>query len=184
MSQDQIGALESDALLLGMAWLRPAPPMADVRDSLKEVRHHTQIVSSRLSSMFKAAKTSVGPRRVGSLAMAANAIMAAATDCDASPKEVDAVRLELGRLVEWCDRALSKQPRQQRSRAAHPFPVARIWQVLARQQRRGHTTIRLSSSEDSQFRAICGICYEAMTGEAGADPERAIKAFIASIASK
>lgn len=42
----------------------------------------------------------------------------------------------------------------------------------------------VSSAEKSPFREICRVCYEVITGDRNADPERAIKAFVKEVKTR
>ena len=75
-------------------------------------------------------------------------------------------------------------PKQTRSNAASTIPIKAIWETIQRHHVRTtpagqpRPPVRLSSSSGSAFRDICAVCYEAATGKADVDPERAVKAFV------
>ncbi|MGH8470726.1 MAG: hypothetical protein ACREVY_17700 [Gammaproteobacteria bacterium] len=114
-----------------------------------------------------------------------------------SDKEVELLDpAGLEALVRICDDALAMLPNQTRHRDADPRIIDWIYNDLIGGHGEEHCIvhdgddwsgtgaatppfeIKPSSSPESQFRNIVAICYEAMTGEPSADPERAIKAFV------
>lgn len=191
LNAQQIHALERIVLPFGRAWLRGSAPIAGVRKAIDDLRGSAVGAAKLLQSMLNAA-TSAQQR--SALAEAGNRLLASASESGAHPEELEAFASALSHLSAWSGDAIAKLPRQRYSRDASPLPIARIAEAIAggseveeyvgpdgesRARVLRVAKVNLSSSSGSPFREICGICYEVMTGKAAADPERAIKAYMA-----
>jgi hypothetical protein len=186
VSPKQIEMLEGHACLVGRAWLRKSPPRTAVSNRITALGEHLR-AAHVIAEEILAGNTPECRVAEGFLSEAV---------CR-SGKEVellDAARLEA--LARICDGALTILPKQTRHRDADPRPIQGIYEDLIRGHGTEHYilgdgddrpatgthpppfTIKPSSSQGSQFRNIVSVCYEAMTDDPDADPERAIKAFI------
>lgn len=182
-SEAQIKALKSALLGVHACLLVPAA-LTDVRNELTELQAELSTARSKLRHI----------RRSGSAAAwEAHLRMQQARAQYGDPADPerwgdDAQRAEkvISEVLEIVDRAIHDLPaKQRRARTANPEGVRHIHLGLLRGWTEVHRGVyapafpfKPSSNPTSAFRCIVGICYAAVTGNADADPERAIKAFI------
>ena len=192
VSPKQIEMLEGRACLVGCAWLRKSPPRTVVSKRIKALGKHLRAAHAILKEIV-AANT---PECREAEAFLVQALCRSGKEM----KLLDPTGLEA--LASICDDALIMLPTQTWHRDADPRVIQWIYEDLIHGHGAEHYigedkvtpgpiqrdgdgpapppfTIEASSCEGSQFRDIAGVCYEVMTGKVDADPERAIKAFIA-----
>lgn len=173
---EQIAEIES-ALPLNRSLLEQPAGMADVREELS-------VLSAALKRAHAAAEK-VDKGKSPKLNEARWRLELADFDTTNACETLPTVLKALAAADIGIQRALADLPNKERRSVAADFrPVARIKKALLDGFIKAHKlplppcTLRVSSSEGSKFREIVGICYEAM-GQKNADPERAIKQYIA-----
>ena len=177
LSERQIRALEE--VVQGMrasVLVTGVQQVSQVKAPLDGAADHLASAHRHLQAMVEAATTG----GASALRDAANHLYAAASQHQMAPEQLDALIGQLQDLECFARAALAQLPAQARSQAASTLPVKAIWETIQHHHdRRTQQAIRLSSAPASSFRDICAVCYEAATGKADADPERAVKAFVA-----
>ncbi len=190
----QIDALESK-LPLCRAILSHASPLQDVRDKLETLSRALESAQNAMSILLNATP----------LALATHEALQWLIEADEDGDIEGAMRaVALAQSV--VQRAQESLPQGQRRHRADILPVRLIAEALLSGFIRGTPpvpcidmvlspefikenpnyvayvlppfTLKQSSSSESAFRKIVGICYEAMS-QKNTDPERAIKAFLA-----
>lgn len=186
VSPKQIEKLEGRACLIGRAWLRKSPPRAKVSKRISALGKHLRAARLALEGIL-AGNAPECRAAEGFLGQAVSKLGKEAKLPDPSSLEA---------LERICEDALTMLPKQTWHREADPRIIQWIYEDLVA----GHGaeycslgvgddwsatgpdippfTIKPSSSPGGPFRKIVSVCYEAMTGDRDADPERAIKAFI------
>ena len=196
-SPKQIEMLERHACLVGSAWLRKSPRRTIVSEKIEALREHLRAAHVILEEILAA--TAPGCRE------AEGFLGQAVCRSGKEVKLLDPAGLEA--LACICDEALAMLPIQTRHRDADPCIIQWIFEDLIEGHGAEHYIlgdlivghggecyilddgdatapetppfmIRPSSSPGSQFRDIVSVCWEAMSGDRDADPERAIRAFI------
>lgn len=174
----QIDEIEG-VLKLNRSLLEQPAPMSDVREelgALRDVIDCARKVASKITDPEEHAKDKFAARNEARwrLHMAASEVSDVIEALSASVAGLE----KLGQITE---RALDNLPKKQRRSVAADFrPVARIDEALLRGFMKAYKPPfppympRVSSSDNSTFRQIVGICYEA-AGLENSDPVRAIK---------
>ena len=176
LSTRQISAIETTVRNFKTGgYFGAAPTMADVKRPIADASKSLRYAARRLQGFLGQARGGCDQAARD----AGNAVYAAASLQGIGSDELDVRIRSVAEIAEFCDLALSQLPIQKRSNHAHWLPVARIWEAINRAHQPGQESQRLSSSPGSAFRKICGVCYEVMTDNPEADPERALKSFVA-----
>jgi hypothetical protein len=157
-------------------------PVTNVRDELTRLR-------DALLAGCEAIQRMQNPSQMPALREAQARLMLTEYARQVSPGSFDRTNGALAQMLAVVEAAISELPKKPtRSRKAHPMPVGIVADALAV----GWATafcgenvpvlpdkLRPSSGAKSFFREVVGICYEAATGRADLDPERAIKSYLA-----
>jgi hypothetical protein len=92
---------------------------------------------------------------------------------------------EIKKVLQSLSWAMDDLPKEQRRQRVNPEAVRHVHDALLKGWAAAHAgnpmppfPFKPSRHPSSDFRRIVGICFAAVTGNEGADPERAIKAFI------
>lgn len=177
--ESQIDQLQTIALPLARAWLKPLPRLQDVRDELNSLSNSMSSALASMSALLTAAAPSRGRYE------ALQRLVLEDFEEHGSYESIQVAHRMLLRAYSVVRRAQDSLPKTQRRQAtADILPVVRINEALLSGFTKGHSsplppyTLHPSASPGSPFRRIVGICYEAM-GLVNTDPERAIKKFIA-----
>lgn len=175
-----IDQIETEALpMVADRLLNPPPARNDVLDELRGLSAALGKARDAVERLLNA------DDRVPHLLAAKRAIRGGGVRYQMGGMRLDeasqAMAAGLGEVAAAVDRLRQQGPARHQS--ADPFPIERIHRAVLRARVHagedvGAADIVPSASPTSAFRKMVGICYEAI-GAPNADPERAIKAYVA-----
>lgn len=184
LCDEQIAELQDKVLRLGRSWLKPSPTLTEVREKINDISKASEKLAKLLNSITKL------PCRGANFEVRERITIeywnAGMTKDDDNP--LPEFLEQVQRLQDMASNALSEMPTAQRRNNSTSYkPIEWIDNALLRgfwkkYENLGNPIpgydIRVSSSPNTQFRKVVGICYEAITGKDFVDPERAIKNYI------
>lgn len=174
----QIARLERDALQPAEYALRQLPRLQDVRDELAEVKKAISDAKKALSRLLSADDESTA------LGETLQRVINEDLKMQGDGQVLERLLYPLAAANAVVERAQKTLPdEQRRPHSASFYPIQLIDEALRQgfqdsQPDVEEANFKLSSSPNSLFRNVVGICYEAM-GQASTDPYRAITAYLA-----
>jgi hypothetical protein len=165
-------------------------PRHDVRDKLQSLASAMESALRRMTDLPKACD-------FPSLE-AWNRVVATSYNASGDTRTIEQAADALASALEVVRRVQAELPKQQRrSNAASPLPVQLIHEALLRGKGKAYVRVREGEGDDSPppdrtprfpfkpsigpksaFREVVGICYAAIRGTEGRDPQRALKNYM------